>query len=155
MYKVYPDDVLPEQVWGLPLHPLVIHAVVVLLPLTAVGALLMVLRPRFSKRFGVIVVIGAVLSAVSGLLAKESGETLARVRPVTGDHVMAGDVVPFPVIGFAILLTVFWLFDRGVPGNRTRPLWLKVLGVVVIVAAASCTFLVVRAGHTGALSVWG
>ncbi len=155
MYKVYPGDVLPEVAWGLPLHPLVIHAVVVLVPLTSIGALLMALRPRFSKRFGVIFVIGAILSAVSAFVAKESGETLARTRPVSGEHVMAGDVVPLPVLGFAVLLTVFWLFDRGVPGNRTRPLWLKVLAIAVILAAVGCTYLVVIAGHTGALSVWG
>lgn len=155
MYKVYPDWVLPEEVWGLPLHPLVIHAVVVLVPLAAIGALVMVLRPRLSKRFGVIVVIGAVLAAVASVVAKESGEALARVRPVSGDHVMAGDVVPFPVIAFAVLLTVFWLFDRGVPGNRSRPLWLRLFGIIVVVAAGISTFLVVRAGHTGALSVWG
>ncbi len=145
---------IPEEVWGLPLHPLVIHAVVVLVPLTAIGAILMALRPRFTKRFGVIVVIGAIVSTVSAFLAKESGETLARTRAVSGEHVMAGDVVPLPVLGFAVLLTVFWLFGRGVPGNRARPVWLKLLAVVVVAAAVACTYLVVIAGHTGALSVW-
>jgi len=146
--------VIPEEVWGLPLHPLVIHAVVVLVPLTAIGAVLMALRPRFTKRFGVIIVIGAIVSTVSAFLAKESGEILARTRPVSGEHVMAGDVVPLPVLGFAVLLTVFWLFDRGVPGNRARPLRLKLLAVAVVAAAVACTYLVVIAGHTGALSVW-
>lgn len=145
---------IPEEVWGLPLHPLVIHAVVVLVPLTAIGAVLMALRPRFTKRFGVIIVIGAIVSTVSAFLAKESGEILARTRPVSGEHVMAGDVVPLPVLGFAVLLTVFWLFDRGVPGNRARPLRLKLLAVAVVAAAVACTYLVVIAGHTGALSVW-
>ena len=145
---------IPEEVWGLPLHPLVIHAVVVLVPLTAVGAVIMALRPRFTKRFGVIVVIGAIVSTVSAFLAKQSGETLARTRPVSGEHVMAGEVVPLPVLGFAVLLTVFWLFDRGVPGNRVRPVWLKLLAVVVVAAAVACTYLVVISGHTGALSVW-
>lgn len=71
---------IPEEVWGLPLHPLVIHAVVVLVPLTAIGAVLMALRPRFTKRFGVIIVIGAIVSTVSAFLAKESGRSLpARV----------------------------------------------------------------------------
>lgn len=147
--------VLPEEVWGLPLHPLVIHAVVVLVPLVALGALAMVLRPRFSKRFGVIIVVGAVLAAVSAVLAKQSGENLARSRPVSGEHVQAGDVVPLPVVILAVALIVFWLFDRGVPGNRRRPLWLTGLGIAVVAVAVLSTILVVRAGHTGALSVWG
>lgn len=147
--------VLPEEVWGLPLHPLVIHAVVVLVPLVALGALAMVLRPRFSKRFGVIIVVGAVLAAVSAVLAKQSGESLARSRPVSGEHVQAGDVVPLPVVILAVALIVFWLFDRGVPGNRRRPLWLTGLGIAVVAVAVLSTILVVRAGHTGALSVWG
>lgn len=154
MYKVYPDTVLPEQVWGLPLHPLVIHAVVVLVPLVAVGAVLMVLRPRFSTRFGVMVVIGGLLAAIASFVAKESGESLARSRPVSGDHVQAGDIVPVPVALLAVTLLVFWLFDRGIPGNRRRPLWLTGLGILVIVVALVSTVLVVRAGHTGALSVW-
>lgn len=154
MYKVYPARMLPEEVWGLPLHPLVIHVVVVLVPLVSLGALAMVLRPRFSKRFGVLFVVGAVLAALTSIMAKQSGEVLARSRPVSGDHVQAGDVVPFPVAALAVALTVFWLFDRGVPGNRSRPLWLTGLGLVVLILAVVATVVVVRAGHTGALSVW-
>ncbi|MBC8092563.1 MAG: hypothetical protein H7Y15_11605, partial [Pseudonocardia sp.] len=38
---------------GVPLHPLVIHAVVVLLPLAAVGTLAMAVRPVWRRSLGV------------------------------------------------------------------------------------------------------
>ncbi|QNP57125.1 DUF2231 domain-containing protein [Tessaracoccus defluvii] len=37
---------------GLPLHPLIVHAVVVFIPLAALGALLVVLSRRLRERYG-------------------------------------------------------------------------------------------------------
>jgi len=36
-----------DLITGLPVHPLVIHAVVVLVPLAAIGALLVIFIPKF------------------------------------------------------------------------------------------------------------
>ena len=48
-----------------------------------------------------------------------------------------------------IAATGFWLFDRGVPGNRPRPGWLRawaVLLVVIAIAVLTLTLAAVRAG---------
>ena len=37
---------------GVPVHPLVVHAVVVLLPLTILGALVMVFKPAWRLKYG-------------------------------------------------------------------------------------------------------
>lgn len=47
---------------GIPLHPLVVHAIVVLLPLATIGTLAIALRPRWRTRYGPLVV-GAALVA--------------------------------------------------------------------------------------------
>lgn len=140
---------------GLPLHPLIVHIAVVLLPLSALGAIAISLRPAWSKRFGVLVVAGAAVGAVAAVISKNSGEDLARQVGVTAEHLDYGSLLPPLAIGFLLLVLVFWLFDRGVPGNRGRPLWLKGLAVVVSVAAVGVIAWTALTGHSGAESVWG
>ena len=44
---------------GIPLHPLVVHAVVVLLPLAVLGTIAIALRPSWRVRYGPLVVAAA------------------------------------------------------------------------------------------------
>lgn len=141
-------------VGGIPLHPLVVHAVVVLVPLTALGAVLMAVLPRFSRRFGPLVALGAFVSIGSAVLAKEAGEQLARVKPVTADHLRWGDQAPLWVGLFGLAVIAFWFFDRGIPANRQRPLWLRLASIAVIVLSIVATLFVLAAGHSGAEAVW-
>ena len=46
-----------DTIFGLPTHVLVVHFVVVLLPLAAIGAVIMAIKQRWSVRFGPIVVV--------------------------------------------------------------------------------------------------
>jgi cell division protein FtsW (lipid II flippase) len=142
------------DIGGLPLHPLIVHAAVVLVPLAAVGAVLMALWPRFSRRFGVLVVIVAVIAALSSWLARVSGGTLAETVQVTEEHSELGHRMPIAAIALAVIVLIFWLFDRGIPGNRRRPWWLVVLAVVLVVIAVAATYVTVLTGHSGAEAVW-
>ena len=81
-------------VGGLPLHPLVVHLVVVVVPLTFAGAVLMAVWPRFSRRFGPLIAIGAALGLVAGFIAKEAGEQLAPRVGVSPDHLAWGQRAP-------------------------------------------------------------
>jgi len=64
---------------GLPLHPLVIHAAVVLIPLSGLlGVLYAVPRIRAWARWPLLVVSAAALGAA--FVATQSGEALQRVR---------------------------------------------------------------------------
>lgn len=143
-----------QDLLGLPLHPLVVHAVVVLIPLSAVGAVLAAVWPGFSRRYGALLVILTWIATVSAWLAEESGEQLAREVGVPSAHVLAAEPLPPTAFAFAVVMTVFWLFDRGVPGNRTRPWWLRLLSMALVVVAVIAIVLAVRAGHTGAAAVW-
>lgn len=147
-------DALFDTAFGLPVHALVVHAAVVLVPLSAVGAVIMVLRSSFSRRFGSLVVVIAALAAISAFVAKESGEALALRVGTPEQHAQLGDVMPVVAGGFFVVLLVFWLFDRGIPANRTRPGWLIALGVLLVAAAVFTIVWTVRVGHTGAEAVW-
>ena len=146
---------LLDTVSGLPVHSLVVHAVVVLVPLAAVGAVLMAVWRSFSRRFAPLIVIVAAIAAGSALVAKESGEKLAvRVGGGPPAHMSLGRWMPVIAGALFVLVLVFWLVDRGIPLNRPRPLWLKLLGVALIVVALFATFWTVRVGHTGSEAVW-
>jgi len=58
-------DSVFDTIAGLPIHPLVVHAVVMLLPLSAIGLIACVLRPAWRQRFGILVVLGALGGAVA------------------------------------------------------------------------------------------
>ena len=139
---------------GLPVHPLVVHAVVVLLPLVAVLAIVMVINSRFSRRFGPIVVALGFVAVGASLVAKESGEQLLRRVPASPNHVELGDRLPVLAGLYFLLLLGFWLLDRGIPGNRRRPALVIILGIVLALASVLICLQVYAVGHSGAEGVW-
>jgi Mn2+/Fe2+ NRAMP family transporter len=146
------EDAL-DSVFGLPVHALVVHFVV-LVPIVAVAAVWMAIRPSFSRRFGVAVVVFAVLAFIASVISRVSGEQLASRIGYPDPHTELGNVLPIFIGVFAVLLTLFWLFDRGIPGNRRRPMWVKILAVAVVVAAILAVWWTIRVGHSGAEATW-
>ncbi|MEV4388804.1 DUF2231 domain-containing protein, partial [Micromonospora sp. NPDC049580] len=63
---------MPDTVNGLPLHPLVVHAVVVLLPLAALGVAALAVRPSWRGRYGGLVVLITALATAAIPLATSS-----------------------------------------------------------------------------------
>lgn len=147
-------DSLFDTFQGLPVHALVVHAVVVLVPLTAIGAVIMALSPSFSRRFGTVVVVVAGLAAVASVVARQSGEQLAARVGSPQPHAGLGAVLPWFAIAFFLVVMVFWLFDRGVPASKARPAWLVVLAVVLVVVAAAAAWWTIRVGQSGSEAVW-
>ncbi|MFM7146805.1 MAG: DUF2231 domain-containing protein [Actinomycetales bacterium] len=143
-----------DTVFGLPVHVLVVHAVVVLLPLASIGAVLLALLPRFSQRFAVLVVVLAWAAVPAAFLAEGSGEQFAERVGLPQPHAELGESMPYFAVALAVVLLVFWLFDRGIPGNRGRPWWLKGLAVVLILVAVLTTWWTIRVGHSGAEATW-
>ncbi len=143
-----------DTIDGLPVHVLVVHVAVVLIPLAAIGAILIALRPRAMRLFGVATVLGAAIGTVASFVARSSGEILSSRIGFPEPHVTYGETFPIAALGFLILLVIFWLFARGIPLNRNRPVWLKVYGGVVIVAAIGIAYFTFLVGHTGAEATW-
>ena len=143
-----------DTIGGLPVHSLVIHVVVVLIPLSAIGAILIAARPKSLRLFGAATVVGAGLGTAAAFVAKESGESLASRVGLPETHADFGDKLPILALAYFVVLTVFWLYARGVPLNRNRPLWLKVFGAVLILISIGFSYFTFITGDTGAEATW-
>lgn len=154
---------MPDTVNGLPLHPLVVHAVVVLLPLAALGVLALAVRPSWRGRFGVLVVVIAALATAAIPLATQSGESLEHRVGDPGRHAELGDTLlwfALPLLALSVALV--WLHRRAArpaEGSTERSARPGALGVVVavlaVVVAAANLVQVYRVGDSGAKAVWG
>lgn len=140
-----------DTITGLPLHPLVVHAVVVLLPLTAVGAVLVAIKPEWNHRYGWLVLLGAFVSMGASFVAKESGEQLASRVGFPETHVSIGSRLPFVAVALLVVVAVLWARDRR---SETRDGVGRLLAVLTVVVAVAAITAAVLAGHSGATAVW-
>ena len=67
------------EIAGLPLHPLLVHAVVVLTPLTALALVLGSVWPAARRRLGIVTPLAALLLIVLVPITVAAGEALAAV----------------------------------------------------------------------------
>lgn len=147
-----------DTILGLPAHPLIVHAVVVLVPLSALGVLLLALVPRWRPTFGPLVLVVTALATAMVPLATESGESLQRQvesSDLLRKHTDLGDtmlVFALPLLAMAVAL--WWLGrqeKRHVAVGRGVVLTITVLSVL---ASAAAGVQILRIGHSGAESVW-
>jgi hypothetical protein len=140
---------------GLPLHPLLVHSAVVLVPLVAIGALVMSYLPSFSRRHGKIILILAVIAQVSVFLAKMSGEAFAEILDKNVEkHAELGENTPLVTLPMVILIYLRWRMDRS--GSTFGSVVIRRLtSVALVVASLISIIVIVLVGHSGASSVWG
>ena len=143
------------SVAGLPLHPLVIHISIVLIPLVAIGALVMSYLPSFSRRYGKLILIIAIVAQASLFLAKVTGESFEEILDKEmGRHAELGEIAPFITLPMVALIYLRWRLDRS--GATVGSAWVRRLtSVALIVAAIASIVVIVLVGHSGAESVWG
>jgi hypothetical protein len=140
---------------GLPLHPLLVHSAVVLVPLVAIGALVMSYLPSFSRRHGKIILILAVIAQVSVFLAKMSGEAFAEILDKNVEkHAELGEITPLVTLPMVILIYLRWRMDRS--GSTFGSVLIRRLTSVALIVASVVSLVVIfLVGHSGASSVWG
>jgi hypothetical protein len=159
---------------GVPAHPLLVHAVVVLIPLAALGAVALAVRPAWARPYGLLVAAGALGGAVSAVLARLAGEQLEDAieitpgfEPVIDQHERFGTFVVISAWPFALLAvaTVVLALRGGVGAGRhghgrrggtevRTGLALRVVAGLAAVAGLVATGATVLAGHSGAAAVW-
>lgn len=142
-----------DTITNLPWHPLVVHAAIVLVPLGALGAVLVAIRAEWNRLHGFLVVATTFVAAGSSFVAKESGEKLASRVGLPVDHAHWGKYVVVAAGLLFLSVAALWWLDRT--HRETRPAYAKALAVVQIVLAAVAFTVVVIAGHSGAQAVWG
>lgn len=141
-----------DTITGLPIHPLVVHAVIVLLPLACLGAVLVAAKPAWNRSWGWVVLACSFIALGSAFVAKESGEKLASRVGWPEDHIEWGEKIPIAAFGLFVLLALLYWFDRQQRDGRTT--LTKVVAVLVVLVAAGNLALAVLAGHSGATAVW-
>jgi len=144
-----------DLITGLPVHPLVIHAVVVLVPLAAIGALLVIFIPKFCVTYSPLVLIAVVLGTITAFVATQSGEALSERIGLPKSHATHGERLSYVVLAFAILFTLWFLLERTnwIKGAIANPLKI-VLKVLIPIIAVLSIVLTVLAGHSGAEASW-
>src|ERR671915_1843401 len=78
MNRISRSDV-EQGMWtidGIPLHPLVVHAVVVLLPLAALGAIVIAVRRSWRRTFGIPVLLITLAGVAAVPMATTTGSQL-------------------------------------------------------------------------------
>ncbi len=160
-----------DEINGMPLHPLIIHAPVFGIPLALLLAGLFALpRTREWARWPlVITVLG---STAATFAARESGQALSASRgfqpgnPV-GDlviqHEMLADQLFYIMLGYAVIAVAAVLVvtrQVAVPGDPASvrrssrgPLGVVLLGLLLVVGAVALVW-VIRVGDIGARAVW-
>jgi uncharacterized membrane protein len=143
---------------GLPLHPLVVHAVVVLLPLAVLGTVAIALRPVWRRRYGHLVVACAAVATVLIPVATSSGEALEKRVGRPGNHAQLGDqliwfAIPLLVLSFVLVALDRRTTSRAERSPRSAPL--TVVAVLAVLAALACGVQVYRVGDSGARAAWG
>ena len=162
-----------DQLFGLPAHPFLVHIPVVLLPLAAIGVVVMAIRPAWHQRFRWAVLgIGAV-GTLGIVLAASAGEELeGRIITVEGAaaaagwdyHAQLGETARNVALVFFVILAAYvivpWWQERRradsggrAVSNTGRRLRIGVTVLALLGGAATVT-AVARAGHSGSESVW-
>ena len=151
------------EVNGLPVHVLIVHAVVIFVPLAAVSLLVAAAWPAARRRLGLLPAATAAVALALVPIATEAGEWLeARLppAPLIQQHTALGDdLLPWSIAVF-VLAALLWLYDRfrsrvvgRIPPGVVRVIpW--VLLVLSIAAAVGSLITVVLIGESGARAVW-
>lgn len=159
-----------SNLMGLPAHPLIVHAVVVLVPLTALGLFLSAVWPAAREKVGWITVGFATVCLVLIPFATGSGENLEeRVdeTELVEKHAELGErLLPWVILLFVASLAVMLFFhykkriDAQVADGTLAeaPGWTKIVSplliVLAIVASLGNVWTTYEVGHSGAKATW-
>ena len=156
--KIFNGDELGgplDLIFGLPVHPLVVHGAVILVPLVALSALAMSYWPSFSRKYGAPVLILAVAAQLSLFLAKGSGEPFQeRLNKDIERHANFGEIAPFTFLPLLVLLFIRWRMDKS-GATVGSPKVRRLVSILLALAAILALVYIYLTGHSGAESVWG
>jgi hypothetical protein len=153
-----------SSVLGLPIHALVVHFAVVLVPVSAFGSMVTGWRSQWRRSYALPVALLAVAGAAACLLATSSGEQLqdslrqaaraAGTRASFGEHPEEGDTARLFAVVFACAACGLWAIEHW--GARLRlQAWVPAAAYIATSGLAIVAVVTVAvAGHSGAALVW-
>lgn len=137
------------KIGDLPVHALVVHFAVVILPIAALGVLAAIYLPKYAGKFTFISIIALVIGTGFAYIASQSGEALSEKIGLPQNHANYGDILPNIAALFTLLSVVWYLIKIGKIQKRIK--FLNHLTALVGVVVVGLTFIT---GHTGAQAVW-
>lgn len=145
-----------DTIFGLPVHVLVLHAVVIGLPLTALATVAVSARGVWRERWSGWVALLNAAMLVATYVTRQSGQELYdRLDSIGGaavadDHRRYGLFLIWPMLLLFVLSVLVWFAAR----QAVSPMVSTVLTVAVAAAAAFTVYWTIRTGHTGSTAVW-
>jgi hypothetical protein len=151
---------------GLPLHPLVVHAVVVLVPLTVLAAIVFAVLPKYRWLVRWPLAAGVLVSLITTFVARQSGQKLQGAfqnSPLVKIHQDRANVFVLLVYVFVIIaaIAVFTLggssqlasgaLARAAVGGRAVQI---VIAVVLVLISVIVAIQVARVGDAGSRAAW-
>lgn len=149
-----------DLVNGIPVHVLVVHAVVVLLPLAAVGTVVLALVPPWRVRYGFVVTALAVAATAAIPVATQSGEQLqghVGIPVAQAEHPELGNQLIWFAVPLVLVAAALWLLalrGRRAGGEGPGRGLMTAVAVLGIVVAVANVYQVYRVGDSGAKAVW-
>lgn len=137
-----------DTIAGLPVHPLVVHFAVVLLPLASCGVIASVFLPKIRTRYLGLSVLGVFLGTGAAFVSKESGEALARRVGLPARHADLGTYLVIASLTF-LAISALWYWQGRAKKSYSNP-----VGLLASVVGIGVIGLSVLTGHTGAQAVW-
>lgn len=161
-----------DTVFGLPTHPLAVHAPVVLLPLVAVVTVVLAVHERWRGRVGwwLAAAVAVVLALL--LVARQSGielnDAFAGAVDMSTHQRLANQTVLLSTLWLALVVAVVALdrARRAAPGpslsaatgtdttDTALLVGTRVAAGLMAVVAVVATIWLVRTGHEGAYPTW-
>ena len=159
------DMLGPSELNGLPIHPLIVHIPVVMVPLSLVGIVAVLIRPAWKRWMLPLVTVALGASVVAIQLAVGSGRelesTLGTSTFIKAHQHLALQARPM-VLVFFLLVAGAWYLDRRTPaddqpdggGATAQAHAAKVVLPLALVVGVLATTWVARTGEAGAKATW-
>jgi len=155
-----------ERFGDLPLHVLVIHLTVLLLPVASLTAIVYALVPKWRWLLRWPTLLLGLGSLVCAFVAKQSGEAFVaavpQLEPLVKIHRERGDLLFWFVLVFAVIAVAAFLLlagpsalasGKGAKATKSRPLEL-VTSAAIVVVGVLVIYQTIRTGDAGAKAVW-
>ena len=133
---------------GLPVHVLITHVVVVLLPISAFALISLVFLPKLRKNYSLLTLIGLGVSVIAAFIAKESGEALSYRVGTPSVHTEWGE----KTLIVAVLLFISALVWQFLLKKKNR--FNFIISYIAVILAITALVISYFAGHSGAKASW-
>jgi hypothetical protein len=164
-----------DTIFSLPVHALIVHATVVIVPTAAVSVILAAVLPQFRRWAGVLPLLLSIAAAVLVPISTSSGEELKKhlpENPLIEKHEHLADGLLLPVLIMLVAATALcWVYLReqavttpdgyaatvagriGGAGKTVTPVF-AVIALVAVIGSGYTAVQVARIGHSGAKAAW-